>query len=70
MTFKGLRVLTRKLLHKMGFGVWKLRSAEIINFYNYLYVLSRLNGSVTYFQIGAHDGILVDPLRNFVMDNP
>ena len=70
MTFKGLRVLTRKLLHKMGFGVWKLRSAEIINFYNYLYVLSRLNGSVTYFQIGAHDGILVDPLRNFIMDNP
>jgi len=59
------------LLRRLGFGLWKIDSTEVLNFENLLYALSRRFEEVTFLHIGAHDGkSFSDPLYHFVTSNP
>jgi FkbM family methyltransferase len=57
------------VLSWFGFGVYKINSAEIINFWNLLFLVLKEEGHVRYLQIGANDGVLVDPMYEFVCEN-
>jgi len=59
----------RKILRALGYGVWKIESSEVLNFYNFLHLLLSYKGTFSYVQIGAHDGIMVDPMYEFVTDH-
>lgn len=59
------------LFRRVGFGLWKIDSTEVLNFENLLYVLSQKFERVTFLHIGAHDGkSFSDPLYHFVTSNP
>ena len=64
-----LRTRIRSVLSLFGFGVYKMDSAELFNFWNLLFLILRQDGHIRYLQIGANDGILVDPMYEFVCRN-
>jgi FkbM family methyltransferase len=61
-----MRSAFRKLLRRLGFGVWKIDSPETINFENLLWSVLEKDGGVFYLQIGANDGVFVDPIYEFI----
>jgi len=65
-----MKSIVRKILDRIGYGVWKIDSSEILNFYNFLYLIHKHSGGLSYLQVGAHDGILVDPMYDFVLKHP
>ncbi len=69
MKFQTVRGATRKLLRKIGYGVYKIDSSEFYNFENLLYAVLNNDKYVKYVQIGANDGIRVDPMFDFVRKN-
>ena len=64
-----LRTRIRLVLSRFGFGVYKINSAELFNFWNLLFLVLNEEGNVRYLQIGANDGIMVDPMYEFVCRN-
>ena len=64
-----LRTRIRSILSLFGFGVYKIDSAELFNFWNLLFLTLREDGHIRYLQIGANDGVLVDPMYEFVCRN-
>ena len=59
----------RLILAKAGFGVYKLNSFELFNFWNILHLVLDKENEIRYLQIGANDGVLVDPMYEFVCRN-
>lgn len=59
----------RAVLALFGFGVYKMDSAELFNFWNLLFLVLEEDGQIKYLQIGANDGVLVDPMYEFVRRN-
>jgi len=66
---KIIKKLVKLLLKKSGYGVFSLESNEFVNFDNILFALIRCLGSIKYLQIGANDGVFVDPMFKFVEQN-
>lgn len=64
-----LRTRVRSVLYRIGFGVYKIDSAELFNFWNMLFLVLKEDGHIRYLQIGANDGVLVDPMYEFVCRN-
>lgn len=64
-----LRTQLRAILAVFGFGVYKMDSAELFNFWNLLFLVLKEDGQIKYLQIGANDGVLVDPMYEFVCRN-
>jgi FkbM family methyltransferase len=58
--------LIRSLLRRFGYGVWKIDSPETLNFENLLWSVLQQKGEIFYLQIGANDGVFVDPLYQFL----
>ena len=65
-----LRNLIRSMLNLFGFDVFKIDSAELVNFSNILFLLLSEEGRIRYLQIGANDGVLADPMYGFVCKHP
>lgn len=65
-----MKSIVRKMLRSSGYGVWRVNSYEFVNFYNFLYSIHNNSEGLSYLQIGAHDGILVDPMYDFVLKHP
>ena len=61
-----MKRLIRNLLRRFGYGVWKIDSPEILNFENLLWSVLEEKGEIFYLQIGANDGVFVDPLYQFL----
>lgn len=66
---KLFKKLCKKLLRMFGFGVFKLDAFELVNFDNLLYLLLNTDGKLKYIQVGANDGIMADPLYQFISRN-
>lgn len=69
MKFQTVRGTIRKLLRKIGYGVYKIDSSEFYNFENLLYAVLNNDKYVKYVQIGANDGVRFDPMFDFVRKN-
>jgi len=63
---QSLRNQIRLILNLFGFDVFKIDSAELFNFSNILFLLLKEEGHIKYLQIGANDGVFVDPMFGFV----
>lgn len=66
---QSFRNLARSVLSRLNLGVFRLESAELYNFSNILFLLLNKEGHVRYLQIGANDGIMFDPMYEFVVRN-
>ena len=65
-----VRSLIRRVLRRLGFGVWKVDSSETLNFENLLHSVLHHHKAISLLHIGAHDGkSFTDPLYNFVIQN-
>jgi len=61
-----MRTLIRRLLRTRGIGVWAIDSTELLNFENVLYRILSEKNHVRYLQIGGNDGVMADPMFDFV----
>jgi FkbM family methyltransferase len=61
-----IRGLARKLLRRAGIGVWAIDTGEILNFENLLFGVLAREGGLKYVQVGGNDGILADPMYEFL----
>lgn len=61
-----MRALLRQFLRRQGIGVWKIDSPEIVNFENILFDVLTQRGRLKYLQIGGNDGVLADPMYEFI----
>lgn len=62
-----IRTLVRQFLRRRKIGVWAIDSSEILNFENVLYGVLQRRGNLKYLQIGGNDGVMADPMFDFVM---
>ena len=66
---QSFRNIARMILSRFNYGIFRLESAELFNFSNVLYLLLKEENHIRYLQIGANDGIMFDPMYEFVVRN-
>jgi FkbM family methyltransferase len=64
-----IKSYAREFLRRVGYRVFRIGSYGIFDFESFLYRHLEVYKTLTFLQIGAHDGVMNDPIYQFNMDN-
>lgn len=63
------RLISQKILRRLGYKVSKIGPYGVFDFESFLYRYIAVTKHLTFLQIGANDGIMNDPIYDFIAKN-
>lgn len=63
------KYLISKFLRYFGLKIFKINPYRVFDFEGFLYRHIAVHKTLTFLQIGANDGVMNDPIYQFIMDN-